>query len=634
MSGTPPSRIEPIGSATTPLPGLAVRRGLLVLAVGATTLAGAGLMARILAADGLVVRELVLLALFTLTFAWIALAFWSALTGFVLCLTRRDPLTLTPLPARMHEEGMPLHRRSVLAMPIHNESPDQIVAALETTAESLIATGEARHFEAFVLSDTTDPTIAERESTAIAALQRRLAGRLAVHYRRRADNRGRKAGNLADFCRRWGDRYDFLIGLDADSRLTGDCLVALARALQARPDVALIQTVPLPARQTTLFGRFSQFAAALYAPMLAAGQSAWQGDTANYWGHNAILRLEAFTACAGLPPLPGRPPLGGEILSHDFVEAALLRRGGWQVQLDTRLTGSYEEMPGNLLDYARRDRRWTQGNLQHLRLLTAPGLHPLSRLHFLMGAMAFVASLLWLAILALGSLDAALLARHGPVYFREAAQLFPMWPEAHPELIASLFALTLVLLFAPKLMGLTLALARCAAAFGGAWRLIVSAFTEALVAVLLAPLMMAFHSRFVLEVLAGGRIAWSAQPREGRPVPWRAALAHTAPFAALGVAWAAAIHVYAPMLFWWLTPIWAGLSLSPLLVRLSGVRADALTRMGLLATRRPTADTALLTFVPATTGHPGDSPWPPPPETPRAMPEQPLTRRQSRERPA
>ncbi|WP_163560383.1 glucans biosynthesis glucosyltransferase MdoH [Halomonas sp. NO4] len=630
MSGTPPSRVESTGTAAAPLPGLAVRRALLALAVCATTLAGAGLMARILAADGLIVRELVLLGLFSLTFTWIALAFWSALTGFVLCLTRRDPLTLARLPARTQEATMPLRQRIVLAMPIHNEAPAQVVAALEATVESLIETGEAHHFEAFVLSDTTDPTIAAEEAATIAALQRRLAGRLPLHYRRRADNRGRKAGNLADFCHRWGGRYDFLIGLDADSRLTGDCLVALARALQARPDVALIQTVPLPARQTTLFGRLSQFAAALYAPMLAAGQSAWQGDTANYWGHNAILRLEAFTACAGLPPLPGRPPLGGEILSHDFVEAALLRRGGWQVQLDTRLGGSYEEMPGNLIDYARRDRRWTQGNLQHLRLLAVPGLHALSRLHFVMGAMAFVASLLWLAILALGSLDAALRARHGPVYFREEAQLFPMWPEAHPELIATLFALTLALLFVPKLMGLTLALVRRAAAFGGTWRLIASALAEALVAVLLAPLMMAFHSRFVLEVLAGGRIAWTTQPREGRPVPWRAALSQTAPFAALGVVWAAAVLAYAPMLFWWLAPIWAGLALAPLLVRLSGARADALTRRGLLATHRPAADTALLTSAPAPTGHPEDTPLPPPPEAPRTMPEQTLTRRPSR----
>ncbi|SDK14921.1 glucans biosynthesis glucosyltransferase MdoH [Billgrantia gudaonensis] len=624
MSGTPPSRAESSRPAVAPLPGLGVRRGLLAFAVGATTLAGAGLMARILAADGLAVLELALLSLFTLTFAWIALAFWSALAGFVLCLTRRDPLTLAPLPARMDEEGMPLRRRTVLAMPIHNEVPQQVVAALEATAESLIATGEAHHFEAFVLSDTTDPTIADAEADAVAALQRRLAGRLPLHYRRRADNAGRKAGNLADFCRRWGGRYDFLIGLDADSRLTGSCLVGLVRALQARPEVALIQTVPLPARQSTLFGRLSQFAAALYAPMLAAGQSVWQGDTANYWGHNAILRLDAFTACAGLPPLPGRPPLGGEILSHDFVEAALLRRGGWQVQLDTRLGGSYEEMPGNLLDYARRDRRWTQGNLQHLRLIAVPGLHPLSRLHFVMGAMAFVASLLWLAILALGSLDAALRAHQAPSYFREAPQLFPMWPEAHPELIASLFALTLALLFAPKLMGLTLALARRAAAFGGAWRLIVSALAEALVAVLLAPLMMAFHSRFVIEVLVGGRTAWTAQPREGRPVPWHAALVHTAPFTVLGVAWAAAIHVYAPLLFWWLAPIWAGLSLAPLLVRLSGVRVDALIRRELLATHRPAADTALLKYASASSDLPNATPLPPPPEMPRTMLEQPL----------
>ncbi|MCG6657524.1 glucans biosynthesis glucosyltransferase MdoH [Halomonas campisalis] len=632
MSGTRTNRAElgaQRGKGETRLPWLRTRRALFASLVAATTLVGALLMWRILDADGLGVLAAIILALFTLTFAWITAAFWSAAFGFVVTLSGRDPLTLARLPSRAHERALPIRQRTVLAMPIHNEPPDAVVANLEATANALIATGEAHHFEGFVLSDTTDTALAAREAAAIAALQRRLADRLVVHYRRRADNRGRKAGNLAEFCRRWGRRYDFMVVLDADSRMSGEALLDLVRALQARPEVGLIQSVPLPARQATLFGRLAQFAAALYAPMLAAGQSSWQGDAANYWGHNAILRLHAFMAHCGLPELRGRPPLGGEILSHDFVEAALLRRAGWEVQLDTRIAGSYEEMPGNLLDYARRDRRWTQGNLQHLRLLAAPGLQVMSRLHFVMGAMAFISSLLWLAVLLLGSLDAVLRAQRQVTYFPHPEQLFPLWPQARPELIAILFATTLGLLLLPKLMGLLLALVRRPEPFGGRLRLLASALLEALVAVLLAPVMMLFHSAFVLGVLTGARVEWGAQAREGRAVAWADALRHTAPAMLLGALWAGLVGWLAPALLWWLSPIWGGLLLAPLLARWSGERrpADGLARLGLLTLRPRAEDAALLAQDAVTSATPGDPPLPPPPERPGDMPLARLSRR-------
>ncbi|WP_254276990.1 glucans biosynthesis glucosyltransferase MdoH [Halomonas sp. 3H] len=615
------------------LPWLATRRALFAILVALTTLVGTGLMWRILQPGGFTPLQWGILALFSAIFAWIAVGFWTAVAGFLLLLGDRDPLTLARRPRVAVERSQPITRRTVLAMPIHNECPEQVVAALSATAESLIATGEAHHFTLFVLSDTTDPAIAAAEAHAIATLQRRLEGRQALHYRRRAGNAGRKAGNLAEFCRRWGADFDFMVVLDADSRMEGETLLGLVRALQARPRVALIQTVPLPVRQRTLYGRLAQFAASLYAPMLAAGQSAWQGDAANYWGHNAILRLRAFMDHAGLPHLPGRPPLGGEILSHDFVEAALLRRAGWEVQLETRLTGSFEEMPGNLLDYARRDRRWTQGNLQHLRLLAAPGLHPLSRLHFLLGATAFVSSLLWLVILLAGSLDAVLIARSEPAYFGSGEQLFPFWPRARPELIAALLAMTATLLLLPKGLGLLLALGRRAAGYGGRARLVMSALLEGLAAILLAPIMMAFHSAFVIGVLTGTSVEWGAQHREGRAVPWRAALRHTAPFALLGALWIALVTWQVPMLVAWLAPVWVGLALAPLLVRASGSRRAAawLERVGLLRTPEPQAHAGLLEARSDLAA--GDAsetetlaPRPPPPECPGEMPSQRLQR--------
>jgi membrane glycosyltransferase len=343
--------------------------------------------------------QTVLLTLFTLTFTWIALAFWSALGGFLVCLMQRDPLSLTrhakPKPVTSHDTS-----RTALIMPIFQEPPEATLAGLEASCRSLLAQPNTSappinaRFEVFVLSDTQDAQAAATEAAHVAALQHRLKGQLALYYRRRANNHGRKAGNIADFCRRWGRRYDFFIVLDADSIMGGATLQRLVRQMQCQPDVGLIQSVPIPVGQVTLFGRLVQFAAALYSPMLAAGQSFWQGHTANYWGHNAIVRTRAFMASSGLPTLPGEPPLGGELLSHDFVEAALLRRHGWKVLLDTqashiianthqkRPAQSFEAMPSNLLDFAKRDRRWLQGNLQHLRLLSGVGLHPLSRWHF------------------------------------------------------------------------------------------------------------------------------------------------------------------------------------------------------------------------------------------------------------
>ncbi|MGJ7458880.1 glucans biosynthesis glucosyltransferase MdoH [Halomonas sp. RA08-2] len=637
MSGTPTSSARLAACRgrdhTFRLPWLAARRALLAGLVVLTTLVGAGLMWRILQPDGITPLQWGILALFSAIFAWVAVGFWTAVAGFLLLLADRDPLTLARRPQVVAERSLPITRPTVLAMPIHNEAPNQVVAALSATAESLVATGEAHHFTLFVLSDTIDPAIAAAEASAIAALQQRFEGRLAVHYRRRDGNAGRKAGNLAEFCRRWGAAFDFMVVLDADSRMDGEALLGLVRAMQARPGVALIQTVPLPVRQVTLFGRLAQFAASLYAPMLAAGQSAWQGDAANYWGHNAILRVRAFMDHAGLPLLPGRPPLGGEILSHDFVEAALLRRAGWEVQLETRLAGSFEEMPGNLLDYARRDRRWTQGNLQHLRLLAAPGLHALSRLHFVLGATAFVSSLLWLGIVLAGSLDAVLIARSQPVYFGNAEQLFPFWPRAQPELIAALLAMTATLLLLPKLLGLLLAIGRRAGGYGGRTRLIASVLLEGLAAILLAPIMMAFHSAFVIGVLTGTSVDWGAQHREGRAVPWRQALRHTAPFALLGGLWIALVHWQVPMLVGWLSPVWVGLALAPLLVVASGSRRPAawLARVGLLRTPEPRAYAELLgerndLAAGDAAGAETLVPRPPPPEGPGEMPIQSLGR--------
>lgn len=564
------------------LPLLGLRRLLFFTLSLLTAIQGGYMMFDILRANGLTALELTVWGLFVVMFAWLSVSFWTAAAGFVVVALKRDPLSLGR--AGPLAEALDPDRRVALVMPVYNEETERVIAGLEATCRSLIDTGRAAAFDVYLLSDSTDEEIAAAERRAAAALRQRLAGELTLYYRRRERNIGRKVGNLSDFCCRWGQHYESMIVLDADSVMGGRTLVGLAATMQANPRLALLQTVPLPARSNTLFGRFLQFAATLYSPMLAAGQSVWQGDTANYWGHNAIIRISAFVEHCGLPPLPGKAPMGGEILSHDFVEAALLRRAGWEVRLHAGVEESYEELPGGIIEYAKRDRRWCQGNMQHLRLLFSSGLHPINRLHFLFGALAYMTSLLWMTMLALSTVDAVVRAVVKVRFFTQDYQLFPEWPESRVAMIASLLLITVIMLLLPKLLGLIVALAQRREAFGGGIKLTFSALLEMAFSVLVAPLMMAFHAWFVISVLAGRTVSWSTQSRGGRLIPWREAWRRTWSMTLLGLAWGAVSYYYAPQFFWWLSPVLLGMVTSVLLVRFtSSIRAGAwLQRCGIL----------------------------------------------------
>jgi membrane glycosyltransferase len=554
------------------MPWLRLRRWGLMICVLITSLAGSVTLLHITSSLPLTAR-LSLLVIFVLTFSWIALSFWSALGGFILCWCRRDPITLQRLdhPTADITEGIS-RTRTAMIMPIYQEPPEPTLAGLEASCRSLLSHKAQRddhanpQLDVFILSDTQCPEVAAREAQHVAALQQRLKGKLSIYYRRRENNHGRKAGNIADFCRRWGRHYDYFVVLDADSIMGGDTVVRLIEKMHAQPAVGLIQSVPIPVGQVTLFGRMVQFAAALYSPMLAAGQSFWQGDSANYWGHNAIVRTRAFMASSGLPSLPGKPPLGGELLSHDFVEAALLRRDGWQVLLDTTTTctfrptkaaDSYESMPSNLLDFAKRDRRWLQGNLQHLRLLAGSGLHPLSRCHFFCGASAYLSSPLWLMLLTSSSIMIGVSALNGA-------------PTLHSQPLAlGLLGVTLGMLLAPKLLGLILAMCHTPADYGGRLRLLVSTLLEIVFAALLAPLMMAWHSLFIGGVLTGRAVEWNTQPRGERSLSWKEAWQPTGWITLAGTAWLLLLIVLSPSAALWLTPAWLGLMGSTLLVKVS-----------------------------------------------------------------
>ena len=540
---------------------------LLVLAISAY---GMWIMFDILNSNGMTPLEYALLALFSITFTWIVTAFCSGCMGFILQLFRIDPLTLTRQKAIEIDQQALSKTRTAVVMPIYNEDTQRVIAGFEVSLRSLIKTGQFAHFDFYLLSDTQDKEIANNELKAWHALTERL-GDFAkqTFYRRREDNKHRKVGNLTDFCERWGSKYEHMIVLDADSIMTGQCMLELTSSMINNPQAGLIQTIPIPVRQDTFFGRFLQFASVLYSPMLATGSAFWQTNHANYWGHNAVIRVKAFIDCCGLPVLKGNAPFGGEILSHDFVEASLLHRSGWDVLLLSDIQGSYEEVPSNILDYAIRDRRWVQGNIQHLGLLPASGLKIMSKLHFLLGATAYISSLIWLSMLVLSTIDAVTRALNSNVYFNQAYQLFPTWQIAKTELINSLLFVTIVLLLLPKLMGIIVTLIHRNKQFGGSFKLILGSIIETVFAIIIAPLMMVFHSYFVVCVFLGKKVTWDAQPRSGRMVPWQEAIGYTLLSTLIALAWGGIAYYFTPVFFWWLSPILVGLILAAPIVRYS-----------------------------------------------------------------
>ena len=564
------------------VPGQHLRAPLFALLCMVTIGYGSWLMFDILGANGLSPLEIGLLTLFIITFAWITIAFWSAVLGFFLQLFRLDPLSLKP--SNKTARAQLDHYRFAVVMPVFNEDPDRVRAGFEANVRSLASTGYLPHFDFFLLSDTQSSDRVEREHLMWSDLQQNL-GPLGAqcYYRQRGNNERKKVGNLADFCERWGANYEGMIVLDADSLMTGQCMVRLASTLVANPQAGLLQTVPIPVRQTSIWGRFLQFAAILHSPMLATGQSFWQTDKANYWGHNAIIRTAAFCDHCGLPKIAGKGPFSGEILSHDFVEAALLRRAGWHVYLLADLAGSYEEVPGNILDYATRDRRWLQGNIQHLGLLGCRGIFSINKIHFLFGAIAYLSSFIWLTMLVLSSVDAVLRATSETVFFYSEHQLFPEWPIAKSHLIFSLLFLTGFMLLVPKLMAILVSLIHRRRSFGGAPRLLVGAFCEIVLSVLVAPLMMIFHAYFVVSVFCGHKVNWDAQSRGREILSWSESLSRSLVISLLAILWGAITFYFASGFFWWLLPVLTGLVLAAPLIRYSSsiVGGAWLQQMGL-----------------------------------------------------
>jgi membrane glycosyltransferase len=551
-------------SRFAPIPGLGRRRTLLtafcVLATGLAVFAVTAAMAR----DGLEPLEVAHVSLILVLFGWMAFSFAASLGG--LWLSRRADawertVAEAPLPV--------LTTRTALLAPIYHEDVGPFFTRLAAMRAGLHAQGLTAFFDIVVLSDSRRAEVIADEQRGFAAFRRGGVGPRA-YYRHRPENTDRKAGNIADWVRRHGGAYDQMVVLDADSLMDAQTLWRLAAAMEREPSLGLIQTAPTIIGRRTMFGRLEQFANTLYGPLAAWGVAWWSGTDGNYWGHNAILRVEAFAQSGGLPHLKGKKPFGGHIMSHDFVEAAFLRRAGWGVRLVPALNGdfgggSFEESPPTLIDHLIRDRRWCQGNLQHLGVLGAKGLHPVSRLHLARGVMSYALAPLWIALVVTGALLSA--------------------PEAgkddggYPLAGAAVLAVSLAFVLAPKLLSYGMMLADGQARrFGGPWRALASVGLETIASTLTAPVIMAAHTRALLSVALGRDAGWSAQQRDEGRLSGKAALAFHWPEMLIGVAlaalpplmgaglspWlavAAASLVAAPFLVWWTASIARGLRL-------------------------------------------------------------------------
>lgn len=533
-----------------------VRRTVLLGIITVTSIMASSHMADILPNRGNNPLEFLVLLVFGILFAWISLGFWLAMLGLFTLARRFDRFSLT-LDGGSYAPLNALEAKTAVLFPIANEDVERVFAGLRATYESLEASGQISCFDFFILSDTADPDKWVEEEVTWAKTCRALLASNRIFYRRRRVNLKRKSGNIADFCRRWGKNYRYMVVMDADSVMKGTTVVRMVQVMESWPRVGILQTAPLAVNRETLIARAQQFASRVYSPLFTAGLHSIQLGDSHFWGHNAIVRIRPFMEHCGLPELRGKPPRGGYILSHDFVEAAFMRRGGWEVWLAHDLEGSYEEVPPTLLEELKRDRRWCQGNLQHIRLLFTKGLFSAHRALFLHGAMSYGSSLLWVLFLGLSSAEAVIEAFRTPVYFPAGRTLFPEWPVWHPRWAFTLLATTAVILFMPKLLSVILASLKKdqGRQFGGPLQLMAGLLLEALLSALLAPIRMFFHSKFVFITLLGRQVGWGPQQRNDLGTGWGEAFRFHGAGVILAMVWGMLLFAFNRSFFWWITPV-------------------------------------------------------------------------------
>ena len=469
-----------------------------------------------LAPAGYDLFDVALLICCALILPWAVIGFWNAAIGLVIMRKAVDPVAAVFPGAAAVASDMPITSSVAILVCIRNEPPPRVVRNLAPMVEGLERAGVADRFHLYILSDTTDLRTGMDEERQFAKLALAWGGRIAVTYRRRAENTGFKAGNIRQFCERYGPLHDFAVVLDADSVMPASAVLRLVRVMQSEPMLGILQALVVGLPVMSAFARIFQFGMRLGMRSWTIGSAWWQSDCGPYWGHNAAIRLAAFTTHCKLPVLPG----GRDVLSHDQVEAALMRRGGYDVRVLPEEDLGWEENPPTLLEFIRRDLRWCQGNMQYWRFLVMPGLRMVSRMQLALAIMMFVGSPAWIAILIIGTIAAA----RSPSF----VDPFYGW---------TLLAAFLVMWFAPKIATIVDVLCRPALreAYGGAPRLLASVASEVVFFILLSPIQWLAHTLLLIRLPFGFGVGWGAQARDEHTVPLARALLRFWPQTVVGL---------------------------------------------------------------------------------------------------
>jgi membrane glycosyltransferase len=513
--------LEHAALAAAPV-ALTLRRILFLSLVGLTMAAMIGLLAVALSAGGFGFVDFILVVLFAVTLPWMVIGFWNATIGFLIMRLAPDPVaTVTPIAAGITGRE-PITASVAVLICIRNEPPQRPAAFLMPLLEGLAASEAASHFHIYILSDTDNPSIAPAEERLFATMAETWRDRLRITYRRRAANLAFKAGNIRDFCDRWGKQHDFALVLDADSVMTASAALRLVRIMQAEPQLGILQSLVIGMPSASAFARLFQFGMRLGMRSYTIGSAWWQADCGPYWGHNAILRLAPFMAHCDLPKLPENALVGGHILSHDQVEAVLMRRAGFTVRVLTDEGESFEQNPPTLIEFLRRDLRWCQGNMQYWHFLLTPGLKLVSRYQLIFAILMFLGSPAWMGLLVLGT---AALALTG------SAEAF-----MRPDAGIAVFVLVLVMWFAPKIATIIDVLVRPSLrrSFGGGLRFLAGVVVETIFTLMLLPIMWFGHTMFLIRLLTGRKVGWTAQARDDHQVPWAIAARQLWPQTVLG----------------------------------------------------------------------------------------------------
>jgi membrane glycosyltransferase len=477
-----------------------------------------------LSPGGFSATDVALLVLFAITLPWMVAGFWNSVIGFLIMRFSSDPIAAVMPLAAYIRGNEPVSATTAILLCIRNERPERIIRNLEPMLAGLCASGFGGYFHLFVLSDTSDLHIAAAEEARFAVLAARWDGGIAITYRRREINTGYKAGNIRDFCKRWGNDYELAVTLDADSFMTADAVLRLVRLMQADSNLGILQGLVVGLPSTSAFARVFQFGMRLGMRSYTIGSAWWQGDCGPYWGHNAVLRLKPFVAHCALPILSKDGMEDRHILSHDQIEAALMRAAGYDVRVLPEDGLGWEENPPTLLEFIRRDLRWCQGNMQYWRFLTLPGLKGVSRYQLGLAILMFVGSPAWIAMLVLGVVAMALV--DVPASFIRA------------DAGMALFVCVLVMWFSPKIASAIEVLSRpeLRHQFGGTRRFVANYAIETVYSILLCSILWFGHTIFLTSLLFGREIGWVGQTRDDHAVPFSLALHILWPHTLLGCA--------------------------------------------------------------------------------------------------